>query len=61
MQTAAQGSLGDNLKVDWMRIPHTTVAVPVTARAANKERSSKGARFHIARAQSIWVLRLSLA
>src|ERR1035441_6113232 len=47
MITVAQGSLGENLKLDWMRTPHTTVVVPVTATAANKARSSKGRRFHI--------------
>ncbi len=61
MQTTAQGSPGKNLKFDWMRAPHTTVAVPVTATAANKARSSKGMRFHIDSFQSIWVIRLSLA
>jgi hypothetical protein len=58
MQTAAQGSLGDNLKLDWMRTPHATVAVPVTAAAANRARSSTGARFHIDRSQSISVTQL---
>jgi hypothetical protein len=49
MMTAAQGSLGESLKLDWMRTPQTMVVVPVTAAAANKARSSKGARFHINR------------
>ena len=56
MQTAAQGRLGENLKFDRTRAPHTTVAEPVTATAANKARSSKGTRFHIDRSQSIWAL-----
>jgi len=61
MQIAAQGSLGDNLKLDWMRTPHTKVAVPVTAAAANRARSSAGARFHIDRSQSISVTQLLLS
>ena len=47
MMSAAQGSLGENLKLDWMRAPQTTVVVPVTAIAANNARSNKGTRFHI--------------
>ncbi len=53
MRTVAHGSLGENFKFDWMRTPHTTVAVPVTAIAASKARSSTGSRFHIDRFQLI--------
>src|SRR5579859_7599361 len=53
MATVAQGSLGENLKFDWMSAPHTTVVVPVTATAANRARTRTGSRFHIDRSQLV--------
>jgi hypothetical protein len=47
MMRVAQGILDEDFKFDWMRAPHTTVAVPVTATAANNARSGRGSRFHI--------------
>jgi hypothetical protein len=47
MMAAAQGSFGEKRKFNWMSAPQTTVAVPVTAIAANKARTNNGIRFQI--------------